>query len=115
MAADNVTEAELEVRLEHELLLCEQDFLLRETEATTCISNRATTARKNAAETDIGLLRAYLEGMRRKNRAVCFAAEEGMRAKVLAAKRRSEELRRILSELQKETTEIRERCASISM
>ncbi|ESL07096.1 hypothetical protein TRSC58_05221 [Trypanosoma rangeli SC58] len=105
----------LEERLEYEQLLCEREFLLRETEATACLTARATTARQNAAETDVGLLRAYLEGRRRGDARACRAAEDGMRAKVQAARRRAEELRHILAALQTEAMEVKGRCASLIM
>ncbi|RNF13885.1 uncharacterized protein Tco025E_06042 [Trypanosoma conorhini] len=107
--------AALEARLEYERLLCEREFLLRETAATACLTARATTARQTAAETDIGLLRDYLEGRRRGDARACRTAEEGMRAKVHAARRRAEELRHILAALQKEAVGVRAGCASLPM
>ncbi|KAH9598170.1 hypothetical protein LSM04_005605 [Trypanosoma melophagium] len=111
--SEGISRVELHLRLEHEWLRAEQEFLRGEAIAAAALSARASTARNGEAQSHRALLRQYAEGLQRNDTAACRAAEEGMRREVAAARVRVEELRSILSALQKEAAEIGAHCKSL--
>ncbi|ORC91464.1 uncharacterized protein TM35_000064690 [Trypanosoma theileri] len=113
-SSEGVSRAELQLRLEHEWLRAEREFLRAESIATAGLTARATTARDGEAQSHRALLRKYADGQQRGDTAACRAAEEGMRREVDAARRRVEELRRILASLQMEAVEIGAHCKGLA-